>query len=268
MLANWQCMYHAANFSGDVKCVHGGHNSFYKKGEPACFGLFLYLDFASILYKENEITVYKKMRNICFLDQYYAKEVTGLTSIFISEAMKVQNKPKQKLNIWLNKIIKNYQNLLKLIENKQEIENIKRIQKEFLQMSLIGYSLKNENENFILIYYRERIYDNSQMTPQHSLKAHDPLTMIKLIIFSINYSDGDIIKTFRVLTSSIGDVDTVSFFFGTIVGAYYGIEMETFLCKNQLIEKDLFFIKNYMKSIYHFDHIVASQLFWKISNTD
>ena len=72
-------------------------------------------------------------------------------------------------------------------------------------------------------------------------------------------------KTFRILTSSIGDVDTVSFFFGSIVGSYYGMEMESFLCENNSIEKDLFFINNYMKNIYKFDIQKVVKLFWEIS---
>jgi hypothetical protein len=265
MLANWQCMYAEAKFS-NITCVHGGVNSFYKKGSPACFGLFLYFDLASTMYRYSDVVVYKKMRNICHLDQEYAKEVTGLSSIFVSESMKQINS--MKLSLWMKMKIEKFTDLLIHVTDKEEIKNILRIQKEFLEMCEIGKSIQRESEDFALKYYKERIYENPRMTPQHSLKAHDPLTMMKLILFSIHYCDGDVVKTFKFLTSSIGDVDTVSFFFGTIAGAYYGKQVDHLKCDNKPLIFQLNENQEYMKVFYQFDHQSISKLFAEVSNLD
>jgi hypothetical protein len=263
MLANWQCMYAEAKFS-NITCVHGGVNSFYKRGSPACFGLFLYFDLASTMFKHSDVVVYKKMRNICHLDQEYAKEVTGLSSIFVSESMKQINT--MKLDLWMKMKVEKFTDLLIHLNDEYEIKNILRIQKEFLEMCEIGKSIQRESEDFALRFYKERIYDNPRKTPQHSLKAHDPLTMMKLILFSIHYCDGDVVKTFKFLTSSIGDVDTVSFFFGTIAGAYYGGIVDQMKCDDKPLKLQLNASQEYMKVIYRFDYELISKLYSEISN--
>lgn len=193
---------------GNLEAYSQGVNKFYG-GEMACAGM-LYAPMIGAYYPASATHAYREAYRLSFFDLGYARDITGLTSAYVSEAMR----PGATVS-----------SILQLSDSVDP--------QGYAQSRLIGRTAHRiyQTAAFIIaearqqpteITARNRVYElldeHLQDIPFHAAEIH----LINLA--AILFSDGDFRTAMEFVVNYGRDNDTVAAVTGAILGAYWGAE--------------------------------------------
>ncbi len=200
--------------SSHAACGNDNTPCFYRPGEPACFGYFLYLGLAlrdTALPAED---VFRKHADFCRLDQLHGRAVTGLLAAWLATTAQ-RDSDSGLFGTWT--------------DTARRIDAVVGLRPEVttplaFAVDELGVQNRSARPYEFLQMLKRRLYDAPPPTSDHSLKPFDPLLQLTQLLACLAYADGDGLLALRLLAHGPGDTDTLAATMGMLAGAQLGHE--------------------------------------------
>lgn len=236
---------------------------FYLPGLPIVFGLFLYLELATIFPNKPSSLVYTIFRRLTRLDQSTAGIITGLCAMITAAAMK-QDNPERGFGDWLTDNVIDFMRTAKdITADDDDRDFLKLLKGHTKDMIALGRRCRGGSELAFVEALKAEAYDHSDwFNPR--LKNFDPMLFWMQMIAASSFSPADPVAAIRVLAGSAGDADTVPTMLGTMIGAYYGLQpMLGMTSAGISFGEELMEVRGCLEDLFEITVEGEAQLFWE-----
>ncbi|MEM8782657.1 MAG: ADP-ribosylglycohydrolase family protein [Planctomycetota bacterium] len=208
--AQWPPMYALAD-GENPGCSDGP--CFYKPGEPACFGYFLFAELALLFADRPLPDVFDRFSNFCRLDQGPGPTITGVVAALIAQAARDESQAEPLPRLW-DRVLAELTQAGRL--------DASLLHDVFLQPGQIGAHASGRSIEVFLQRVQREIYDHTTLAPNHDLKPFDPALQLAQISAYVGYAGDDPWLALKLAALGPGDTDTLAATLGLIVGASLG----------------------------------------------
>lgn len=193
---------------GNLEAYSQSVNKFYG-GEMACAGM-LYAPMIGAYYPASAAHAYREAFRLSLFDLGYARDITGLTSAYVSEAMRPGATITSILHLSASVDPQGYAQSRLIGRTAHRIYETAAF--------IITEARQQPTETAARIHAYKLLDDRLQDIPFHAAEIH----LINLA--AILFSDGDFRKAMEFVVNYGRDNDTVAAVTGAILGAYWGAE--------------------------------------------
>ena len=228
-------------------------NPFFRPTIPIVFGLFMYLECAALYAHCDPGAVRTHFASFCSLDQGYAGEITGLFAALIASAVS-QSAHDASFSDW-------YIATIRSMVHQQDVE---------LEGTTLGIRIETAwrwgvarrglRESAFLQSFKTDIYEALLPGTRDAagFRVFDPLLFLQQITATVAYAADDLPKMLTLMASNPGDADTIPSMFGSLAGAWYGLEALNRL--SPVLAGDLVHVRDTLGLLFDYDleHTVHS----------
>ncbi|MEM7625688.1 MAG: hypothetical protein AAF333_08670 [Planctomycetota bacterium] len=194
---------------------------FYRPGQPAMFGPFLYGGAALAFAGQPVGVVFDTFADLCRLDQAEGRGVSGVFACLVAAAAdrEIGEAGEVGLDTWLDRALDEAFTAWADadVPHLSEVENRCR-----WSLDELGRSSRDLDGRGFLYRMKSDLYDHPARAPQHDLKPFDPLLQLSQVLAILGYAGDDRPLAFRLAATSPGDSDTIAAHLGLILGAHIG----------------------------------------------
>ena len=221
-------------------------NPFFRPGIPVVFGMFMYLEYAALFAQCDPLEVRNHFSTFCSLDQGYAGEITGLFSGLISSAVAVSTSEIPFTN-WYIDTLRSQLAVQDIHVGNQRLSDIIESIWDW------GTSRRSYSELEIVWAIKTDIYETPLPGNRDQLgyRVFDPLLFLQQMTATVAYATEGIPQILTLLACNPGDADTIPSMFGSIAGAWYGMEALTHL--SPTLSDDLGHVQRTVSTLFDYD---------------
>ena len=256
-LKDWSAMFQAQQ--------EGRSEAFFNPGVPIIFGLYLYLEAATVHHGVTPIETFAIYKRQARLDQGYAKIVTAFLATLVSLA--VQEIPTAAaFSDWF------FRSSLLLLEDLErsgsEAQALPTVRSLLDSMQEFGTGLKGRTEATFNTAFKERVIDPSQppfLNQSFLGGVADPYRTLAQIAATIAYANDDPAAALRTIAYSYGDTDAIASLLGTLMGAWYG-EQGLYATPSQGVDlrTEIAVVESNLTELFHLDLDHQVQIFARL----
>ena len=239
--------------------------AFFNPGVPIIFGLYLYLEAATVHHGVTPIKTFAIYKRQARLDQGYAKIVTAFLATLVSLA--VQEIPTAaSFSDWF------FRSSLLLLEDLErsgsEAQALPTVRSLLDSMQEFGTGLKGRTEATFNTAFKERVIDPPQPPFLHQSflgGVADPYRTLAQIAATIAYANDDPAAALRTIAYSYGDTDAIASLLGTLMGAWYG-EQGLYATPSQGVDlrTEIAVVESNLTELFHLDLDHQVQIFARL----
>ena len=240
--------------------------AFFNPGVPIIFGLYLYLELATVHHGTTPVETFAIYKRQACLDQGYAKIVTAFLATLVSLA--VQETPTgASFSDWF---FRSPRALLDDVaasgSDSQELSILRGI---LDSMQELGTNLQGKTEATFNTAFKEQVIDPTHppfMNQSFLGGVADPYRTLAQIAATIAYANDDPAATLRTFAHSYGDTDAIASLLGTLMGAWYG-EKGLYAAPSEGVDlrAEIAIVESNLAELFHLDLDHHIQIFARLN---
>lgn len=240
--------------------------AFFTPGVPIIFGLYLYLELATVHYGTTPVETFAIYKRQACLDQGYAKIVTAFLATLVSLA--VQESPTgASFSHWFFR------------SSRELLDDVAASEADWRELSILrgildsmqglGIDLKGKTEATFNTALKQRVIDPTH-PPFMNLSflggVADPYRTVAQIAATVAHANDDPAAALRTLAYSYGDTDAIASLLGTLMGAWYG-EKGLYVAASEGVDlrAEIAIVESNITELFDLDLDQRVQIFMKLN---
>jgi hypothetical protein len=239
---------------------------FFNPGVPVIFGLYLYLEVATVHYGATPAETFALYERQAGLDQGYAKIVTAFLATLVSLAVQ-EILTEATFSDWF---FRSSQAVLDAgVASGADSQELSILRGMLDSMQTLGKNLQGETEATFNTAFKEQVIDPAHppfMNQSFLGGVADPYRTVAQIAATIAYANDDPAAVLRTFAYSYGDTDAIASLLGTLMGAWYG-ERGLYAAQSKGVDlrAEIAVVESNLTELFHLDLEQRVQVFVRLS---
>ena len=239
--------------------------AFFNPGVPIIFGLYLYLEVATVYHGATPIGTFNIYKGQARLDQGYAKIVTGFLATLVSLAAK-EAPTGASFSDWF---FRSSRALLEDVEHAgSDAQALPTVRALLDSMQELGTELRGKTEATFNTAFKAQVLDPAQppfLNQSFLGGVADPYRSLAQIAATIAYANDDPAAALRTFAHSYGDTDAIASMLGTLMGAWYG-EQGLYAAQSEGVDlrAEIGVVESNLMELFHLDLEQRVQVFVRL----
>ena len=240
--------------------------AFFNPGIPIIFGLYLYLELASVHYGTTPVETFTLYKRQACLDQGYAKIVTAFLATLVSLAVQ-KTQTGASFSDWF---FRSSRALLDdVVASEADSLELSSLRGILDSMQGLGTDLQGKTEATFNTALKQQVIDPTH-PPFMNLPflggIGDPYRTVAQIAATVAYANDDPAAALRTFAYSYGDTDAMASLLGTLMGAWYG-EKGLYSAASEGVDlrAEMAIVESNLTELFHLDLDQRVQIFVRLN---